>query len=1139
MRFLVFLFCLMLPLAAFAQEEAEDRGYLAGVLEDALGGEGRDVRIEGFEGAFSSAASIARITISDRDGVWLTLTDVVVDWNRSALLRGRIEVNELSAASIDLPRAPLPPETNVPDPEATPFALPDLPVSIRIGTLDIDEISLGAPILGEAATLSLEGNAQLADGSGSAQLNATRIDDKTGELTLDAAFTAGDRALKIDLLLSEGADGIAARLMGLPNTPSLDLRVVGDGTLSDFTADIGLATDGADRLTGTLTLVDGTPEAEGAPAPLGFDAALNGDVTALFLPQYRDFFGDDIRLVVRGERAPDGALALDDLSLQTRALSLQGQAALNADAWPTLLVLDGEIANQDGTPVLLPISGGETRIDSANLRLRFDAAQGDAFRGGIQLRALNRADVQVETISLGARGTLQGDVNAIGQVIAALRFSANEIDFADPDVARAVGRDVTGAVDLSYLEGRPLELSDLSTEGATWSLTGEAAINALASGFETIFDADITAQDLSAFAPLVGQPLSGSATLAAEGSAALGGFFDVTLTGQARDLSVGIAQADTLLRGTTQLDIAAKRDEAGLQISRLEIENPQLGATASATLATDTGQVQFDTRLANANLLAPGINGPLTVTGTARQAEGRWTFETQGTGPYGTTATVNGTASDDAGIDLRYTARIPDFSPLVVELPGPLRIDGTARQQGELWAIETALDGPSGTSSTVSGTIAPSGRLNLSVNGTAPLGLANPALRPNNLQGTAQFDLAVNGAPALNAVSGTITTSNARFVAPALRIGFGDIDAQIGLSGGVANLQANADVLEGGNVSVTGPITLSGAFPADLSIALNGMKVVDPTLYETTLNGALSINGGLRGGARIAGQIDVGETIVQVPASGISTFGALPEITHQNAPRPVMRTLDRAGLLPEDTGETAGGPAFPLDILVRAPSRIFVRGRGLDAELGGSLRLTGTSADIISTGRFELIRGRLDVLSKRFELDEGAIQLQGRFEPFLRFVAITETATGTASVILDGPAAEPTVRFEATPDAPQDEVLAQVFFGRDASQLSAFQALQLANAVATLAGNGGAGIISNLRQSFDLDDLDVTTDEDGNAAVRAGKYLSDNIYTDVTVGGAGGAAISLNIDLTPNITAKGSVEADSNTSLGIFFERDY
>ena len=41
------------------------------------------------------------------EGVWLTLRDVVLDWNRSALLRRRVEVTELSAAEILLPRLPV------------------------------------------------------------------------------------------------------------------------------------------------------------------------------------------------------------------------------------------------------------------------------------------------------------------------------------------------------------------------------------------------------------------------------------------------------------------------------------------------------------------------------------------------------------------------------------------------------------------------------------------------------------------------------------------------------------------------------------------------------------------------------------------------------------------------------------------------------------------------------------------------------------------------------------------------------------------------------------------------------------------------------------------------------------------------
>ena len=80
-----------------------------------------------------------------------------------------------------------------------------------------------------------------------------------------------------------------------------------------------------------------------------------------------------------------------------------------------------------------------------------------------------------------------------------------------------------------------------------------------------------------------------------------------------------------------------------------------------------------------------------------------------------------------------------------------------------------------------------------------------------------------------------------------------------------------------------------------------------------------------------------------------------------------------------------------------------------------------------------------------------------------------------------------------------------------------------------LLGGKGAG----------LADLDVTTDEQGNAAVRAGAYLGENIYTDVTVGASGETELNLNLDLTRSITVKGEVTDDGDTAIGIFFERDY
>ena len=97
----------------------------------------------------------------------------------------------------------------------------------------------------------------------------------------------------------------------------------------------------------------------------------------------------------------------------------------------------------------------------------------------------------------------------------------------------------------------------------------------------------------------------------------------------------------------------------------------------------------------------------------------------------------------------------------------------------------------------------------------------------------------------------------------------------------------------------------------------------------------------------------------------------------------------------------------------------------------------------------------------------------------------------------------------------------------------------MANGVATLTGGSGGGVIGNLRDGFGLADLDVGTNDSGAIAVRAGTYISDNVYTGVEVGADGEAEVNINLDLTKNLTARGSVSTDGDTSLGIYFERDY
>ena len=120
----VFLVLVLWPLAALAQ--TDDRGYIQGLLEDALSDAGRDVRIEGFAGALSSRATIDRITIADEDGIWLTATDVAMTWTRTALVRGAVEIDEITVGRIDMPRRCRWPAIRRPRPRrAAPFSCPN------------------------------------------------------------------------------------------------------------------------------------------------------------------------------------------------------------------------------------------------------------------------------------------------------------------------------------------------------------------------------------------------------------------------------------------------------------------------------------------------------------------------------------------------------------------------------------------------------------------------------------------------------------------------------------------------------------------------------------------------------------------------------------------------------------------------------------------------------------------------------------------------------------------------------------------------------------------------------------------------------------------------------------------------------
>jgi translocation and assembly module TamB len=807
-RLALAVFCAVVAATPVAAQD-DDRGRLIRFLESQLSdGADRQVRIDGFRGALSSEAELDRLTISDADGEWLILENARLNWRRLALFSGALEVNWLTAERLVLLRPPLPPEgPDLPAPEATPFALPELPVSIDIGEITIDEVDIAEPVLGRAARLSVNGTAQLADGSGSADIRLDRLDGPDDTFILAAGFDNATRVLGIDVLLTEEAGGIVGDLLNIPGGPPLRLSVDGEGPLDDILVDIGLATDGVER-------IDGTVRSARAPDDTAqhIDIDLTGDLTPLMAPDYRPFFGDRSEVSARVELDDSGATRVRDLRLASAALLLDGDVFLDAQNRPALIDVAGRITPPNGRDrIVLPVPGGDTTLQAADLAIAFDAEAGESFVVDATLDDLRSADLSVRSAQVEADGRITPSATGVERVLAEVAVALQGVDHADPALAVALGQSVELATNVDWSATGTLQLSDLRLSAAGVALGGAVAADLNDGALPVDIDLSAELADLGRFSALSGQTLSGALEAGLAGTVdALSGAFDIVLTGTGRNLRVAPAVPDALLAGETQLELAASRDGEGVRIETLTLDGTQVSLDASGDLSSRGGR--------------PDRHG-----------------------------TAGGSRPSD-----QCRARSRDHhAPISPAPPKGGRSTPTCRSGGPRRARRRAC-GPrrrpcrSGCA----------GRL--------PLALANRFISPQIDHRPAELRSRVTGQPGLDAVSGRITTTGARVVAPTFRVVLEDVALDASISGGRVSFDGNARGLHRRADGRFGDGRCGRARRARLGRRqADGVRLVDPTLYTILVSqGALSVTGPLAVAPRVAGRIDLGESELRVPETG-------------------------------------------------------------------------------------------------------------------------------------------------------------------------------------------------------------------------------------------------------------------------------
>lgn len=432
------------------------------------------------------------------------------------------------------------------------------------------------------------------------------------------------------------------------------------------------------------------------------------------------------------------------------------------------------------------------------------------------------------------------------------------------------------------------------------------------------------------------------------------------------------------------------------------------------------------------------------------------------------------------------------------------------------------------------------GRLNFNAN-LAKLITIFP-LDGQMLAGNAAADLDLQGSVNAPELRGVVALSNGLYENYSLGMVLKDWTVRIRAAGRHLTIeQFSANDGSGGSIQASGSLQVDAGkrFPVDVHIVLSKATLLHRSDVTSMFAGSLAIAGALND-LKVQGNVQVGPAEIQLPERLPPEMTELEVIEihgeRDSKPRPARQRQPNTG----------SPMKVALDVKVDLPRRIFVRGWGLDSEWEGKLAITGSARQPTLVGSLSSVRGKLDFLSKRFDIKKGSITFYGASPPMphLNIVAESKIKDITALVTFSGPASNPEMNLSSEPSLPSDEILARVMFGRTAANITPSQALQLAMLARSLSTGGGSRLdfMSRTRKFLGLDALEFNSSEEGfsKGTLGVGKYLTEGVYLNLQKGvGQGSDKASVEVEVTPNITVESEVGSDSSSGIGVNWKYDY
>jgi len=401
-----------------------------------------------------------------------------------------------------------------------------------------------------------------------------------------------------------------------------------------------------------------------------------------------------------------------------------------------------------------------------------------------------------------------------------------------------------------------------------------------------------------------------------------------------------------------------------------------------------------------------------------------------------------------------------------------------------------------------------------------------------DLAGVVRLEGTLGGTLADPNATGTAQLEKGQFNDGATGLALREVTLRASFADNAVNVtQATGADGHGGTIAGSGRFSLFREGVSTLRLDLKSFRLIDNDQATASASGQATIDRAADGKVRLAGALTIDRADVAAKLatpSGVVTM----EVVERNKPADLSSVLAPAA---------RRGLAVALDVSLKAPRRIFLRGRGLDVELSLDAHVGGSTARPALSGTARVVRGEYDFAGKRFEFDERGVVYLATSPQAIRLdlSATRDDPSLTAVVRIRGTAAKPEITLTSSPVLPNDEVLSQVLFGRSASQLSPLEAAQLASALSSLAGGGGFDVIGNLRNFAGLDRLALAGGDESGVTVSGGKYLTEDVYLELTGGGREGPSAQVEWRIGRNLSIISKLASQGDGKLAVRWRRDY